>query len=681
MAEQDSNIIFWDRHEAALLIDLCSKVRDGKIKRTEGIKQLSMKLRRRAELMGRRVDADFRSAASLAKYYAMAEYLVTDGLRGEPEAAPIFTSVFRTYVSEPDEFKKILDEAERQCQRKVLEFDTHEVIKLIEASLKLSKRYTVSEAAENLAKVFRDYAGRRGIEDSEVARDVTTIAKRLTLIDGLRRGRQTDSAAPREVFLVKICKCDPDKFNALLSEANKALGIVTVLPPPEVLSDILQKHFKGGFKYTSAIARKQFRHCLGEDQFREITDEQLINALKAITVEYGEKLFLPYTPDQQQLIDEVCSTVEGLLDRGYSCVYVDKLFERYEERLTEVLNINTATELMEREGWDKNVITRGTPDINADVQRFFKESKREITYFELEREMWFIPFEKLKTAVIASPQIICVKPETYMDLDAFPVDKKILPRLEQFLKKNLQSVQTMAVEECRRLIYNEFPEIERVTSEYTTQGFGSILRGLFGHRFSFNRNMISSAYEIVSKRQLFVDFCNERKSFTLDELQTFAEEISSQIEFKSVRRVAVRISVNEFIRRDQIQFDVPATDAVLDKMIDDCRSIKSLSMHFDELPKIKGLDWNEYILESYLFCFSEEFELINSVFSKLSWGGAAGRKSLHLAFEDVAEKILSKSKHWKDRETALDLLVSEKILLRRAFKDIDEVIRRLNSEE
>ena len=39
-------------------------------------------------------------------------------------------------------------------------------------------------------------------------------------------------------------------------------------------------------------------------------------------------------------------------------------------------------------------------------------------------------------------------------------------------------------------------------------------------------------------------------------------------------------------------------------------------------------------------------------------GGAAGRKELHTVFEDVAERIL----------------------LRRAFKDIDEVIRRLRAE-
>ena len=681
MVEQDTKIIFWDRHETALLIDLCAKVRDGIVKRAEGIAQLSGKLRRRAELMGRKVDDDFRSVPNLAAYYAMAEYLVTDGLRGDPDAAPIFTSVFRTYVSEPDEFKKILDEAERQCQRKIFDFDTHEVIKMIEASAKLSRKYTVNDAAENLAQVFQEYARRRGIVDGDLSRDTASIAKKLVTIDGIRRGRQTDSAPPREVFLVKLYRNDPDKFNALLVEANKALGIETSLPPPELLISILKRYFANGFKYTSAIALKQMHRYIDEDQIREITDAQLIGALKEITIEFGEKLFLPYTPEQQQLIDEVRATVETLFDRGYSCVYVEKVFERYADRLAEVLNISAVVDLMERQGWEKNILSRSTPDIAADVQKFFREIGRQVSYFELEREMWFIPFEKLKTAVIASPQIICVKPETYMDISAFPIDAETLIEVEQFLKQNLQSVQTLSIEECRRLICQHFPSIRKATEGFTTAGFGNILRALFGHEFSFNRNMISAAFEIVSKRQLFVDFCNERERFTLDELQTFAEEINSQIEFKSVRKVAVRISVNDFIRRDQIHFDVKAIDDVLDRLIDDCRSIKSLSLLFKRLPPIEGFEWNEYILESYLFCFSEQFELINSVFSKLSWGGAAGRRSLNLVFEDVAEKILAKSKHWKDRETALDLLVSEKILLRRAFKDIDEVIRRLKAED
>ena len=441
MAEQDSKIIFWDRHETALLIDLCSRVRDGIIKRTDGIKQLSTKLRRRAELLGRKVDADFRNVPSLAKYYAMAEYLVTDGLRGEPDVAPIFTSVFRTYVSEPDEFKKILDEAERQCQQKIFEFDTHEVIKLIEASAKLSKRYTIAEAADHLSQVFQEYARKRGIEDYETSRDASAVAKKLMAIDGFRRGRQTDSAAPREVFLIKLQKFDPDKFSALLIEANKELGIDTATPSTECLSEILKEYFPSGFKYTSTLAKQQLRRRLNEDHITEISDEVLFKALREITVEYGDKLFLPYTQEQQQLIDEVRSTVKGLLDSGYSCVYVDKVFERYAERLKEVLHIGSVLDLMEREGWDKNILTLSTPNITADVQKFFREERREISYFELEQGMWFIPFEKLKTAVIASPQIICIKAETYIDIDALPIDKDTLPELEQFLQKTLQSVQ------------------------------------------------------------------------------------------------------------------------------------------------------------------------------------------------------------------------------------------------
>lgn len=678
MAEQETKMIFWDRHEAALLIDLCSKVRDGKIKRAEGIEQLSAKLKRRAELMGRKVDRNFRSVGSLAKHYSMAEYLVTDGLRGEPRTAPIFASVYRTFVSEPDEFKKILAEAERQCRQRVFEFDTHEVIKLVEASVKMSGRDDVSEVAANLSTLFKDYASRRGVSDDDNSRDADSIARRLAVIDGLRRGRQVDSAAPREVFLVKLYKFDPDKFNALLLEANKALGIETVLPPPDFLVDILKTQFPSGFKFNSSIARKQLRRAIGEDQIRYITDDQLVKALREITVERGEKFFLPYTPEQQKLIDEIQATVDEILSRGYSCVYVDKLFERYSDRLMSTARINSVLELMERQGWEKNVL--GTPNIGADVQKFFSTEHRPITLSELERELWFIPFEKLKTAASASLQVVAIKPDTYMDIDAFPLDADERLRAEELIKNALQSVPSITLEECRRIICKEFPRVERETADYTTQGFGGVMRGLFGRKFSFNRNLVSAANEIVSKRQLFIDYCNEREEFTLDELQAFAEEINSQIEFKSVRKVAVRISATQFIRRDQIHFNVEAIDEGLNKLIVDCRSIKSLAMHFKELPPLFGYEWNEYILESYLFCFSEQFELINSVFSKLSWGGAAGRKSLHLEFEDVAEKILAKSKRWKDRESALDLLVSEKILLRRAFKDIDEVIRRLRAD-
>ena len=543
MAEQESKTVFWDRHEAALLIDLCLQVHAGKIKRAEGLAQLSARLRHRAKLMGRKIDENFRSAASLANYYAMIEYLITDGLRGEPEAAPILASVYKTFISEPDEFRKILDEAEHQCRKKVFEFDTHEVIKMVEASVKLNTLDNIGEAVNDLAKLLQDYAKKRGVDDSDISRDVSAIAKRINVIDGLRRGRQTDSATPREVFLVKLYKYDPEKFRALLSEANKALGIETHMPSPDIIAEALKTHFPGGFKYASAIAKKQLRHCLDENELRDISDEQLIKALRAITVESNGKLFLPYDEQQSQLVEEIKSTAANILDSGFSCIYVDKLFERFADRLTDLLHFGSATDLMERMGWDKNILTRGVPDINADVQKFFREAGHPISYVELEKAMWFLPFDKLKTAVIASPNIICVKSETYMDIAAFPLKDGDRHKAEQLIKGVLATVPSISIEECRRSIYKEFPEIVNATSDYTTQGFGNVLRGMFGNRFSFNRNMISAASEVVSKRQLFVDFCNERKNFTLDELQAFAEEINSQIEFKSVRRVAVRIAI------------------------------------------------------------------------------------------------------------------------------------------
>ena len=680
MAEE-SKTIFWDRHEAALLIDLCIRVRKGEIKRTDGLAQLSAKLRRRAELTERKVTGDFRSVEQLAKYYAMVEYLVTDGLRGEPTAAPIIVSVYRTYVNDPEEFKKILDEAEHQCRQKVFEFDTHEVIKMVEASVKLNTLENIGEAINELSKLLQEYAKKRGVDDSDTSRDAAAIAKRINVIDGLRRGRQSDSANPKEVFLVRLYKYDPDKFNALLAEANRVLGIATVMPSREKLNAVLMANFPGGFQFHSSTARKLFRHYADEeDELRDITDEQLIDALKEITVEFGDKLFLPLNERQSQIMQEIQAVVTGLLEQGYTCIYAEKIFERYADRLSEVLHINNATDLMSRMGWEKNIISRGNPDMISDVQRLFRNEMRQISLDELARVFWFVPLDKLKSALNAAPHVICVKPNIYMDLDVFPIDRASLPKIEALLKHVLQFGQTISLEECRKIICRTFPEIEAATSEFSSQGFGGALRGLFGNKFSFNRNTISLASEIVSKRQLFVEYCSEHERFTLEELQAFAEEINSQIEFKSVRRVSIRISSNQFLHRDKIKFDVEAIDAVLDGLIEDCRSIKSLATHFHQFPPLENLEWNEYILESYLYCFSDKFELINSVFSKISWGGAAGRKELHLVFEDVAERILAKSDRWHDRESALDLLVSEKILLRRAFKDIDEVIRRLRAE-
>lgn len=172
-----------------------------------------------------------------------------------------------------------------------------------------------------------------------------------------------------------------------------------------------------------------------------------------------------------------------------------------------------------------------------------------------------------------------------------------------------------------------------------------------------------------------MEFCRSHELMTLNDLSSFAKEVGNGgIYWDSVMEVMVRISQDEFVPKDYIEFDVPATDAVLDELlVGEYMAIRDFKL-FLHYPPI-NVKWNTFVLEGYAANFSRKFTLLHANYTASECCGAIVRRSSSIKeFDELVMDVLVHSDSWQTKEDALSLLVNMGYLQRKRYAKIEEIL-------
>ena len=137
----------------------------------------------------------------------------------------------------------------------------------------------------------------------------------------------------------------------------------------------------------------------------------------------------------------------------------------------------------------------------------------------------------------------------------------------------------------------------------------------------------------------------------------------------------VRISQSQFVRKDLIDFDVDAIDAILDGMCPkDYIPLKEINL-FLNFPNI-GYTWNSYVVESYLYSFSRKFKLIHASFSENTVCGAMVRLDSPISdYRSLIVNALSYSDSLSSDDKALQFIVDKGYQQKKSSKEIGSIIK------
>ena len=451
-----------------------------------------------------------------------------------------------------------------------------------------------------------------------------------------------------------------------------------------VFVQILKDRFENGFRPTSAIDKNRFKVFYQEatGQTLSMDENQIVHRIEHLGAKIDGRIFAKSDSTQDDLLSEVIEAVRAAFNQGASCVYVESLFARFQERLASSLHIFNADSLRdlvlkqtEREYYARYSYIgsfKVAPDTERDVIKYMRKSFSPVTYDMLSKDLWFIPIEKIKHILVTNKAIVNVAQETYYYAPNLPINTDELKLIEELIEAEFLQKSFISGHELHELIHENCPSLLINTNSFTSWGLRNVLGYLLRDQFNFNGNIISPKGANTSTAQVFAEFCKSHNTVTIDELKELANEMETVIYWEPVYREMVRISATEFINKNQVNFDVDAIDGVLNNLIEDYASIPSINL-FLHFPPLQ-IQWNGFVLESFVFNYSKSFKLLHASFGASDYCGAIVKKSLGIEeYRDLVVTILAENNDWITQMDALQLLVNEGYQMRKALSGIDKI--------
>lgn len=450
---------------------------------------------------------------------------------------------------------------------------------------------------------------------------------------------------------------------------------------------IIRDNFEDGFRPNHIIDRNRFRQFYEERYGTEPKNEmeEVLRIIRQIGTWQDDRIFLHSGMGQENLLEEILADVKETFEQGATCIYYSELYAKYQEKLAKQLQIYTAEVLAEQILSASRRAYRGTalycslpgrtPDADADVRGLLQRSQVPVNYDTMHRELWYIPLDVIKRSLVKAENIVNVAQETYFYVGNLPITAEELRDIEGLLHGELQQRSYVTDGELRALIQEKYPAIAINTEEFTTYGLRNCLEKLLNGHFSFNGPIISEAGHELTTGEVFREFSRSHDHMMLNELSDFAKAVSgSVIYWDSVMDVMTRISAEEFVSKEQVPFDVAATDAVLEELFEgEYMPLKNfkLFLHYPSLP----VKWNVFVLESYVFSSSQKFILLHASFTRSECCGAVVRKSSAIKdFSELVLQVLAHSDVWKTENDALSFLVDRGYLQRKHFTQIRTIL-------
>ena len=451
---------------------------------------------------------------------------------------------------------------------------------------------------------------------------------------------------------------------------------------------ILEENFSDdGYQLGRAIFLGRVKRFYAEKFGSEpAEDDNLIDEImKTVGTERDGKIYPKQDEAQSGIIKTIACDIAAAFESGATAVYTEAVYEKYKQQLADELHIysqdSVAELLPDNLPWkydnhrgiiSPKMITANSRD---DLLRIMKEFHVPQSYDQICEKAWYLPPVKVKSILTTTVSIVNVAMGTYFYAPNLPVSENELEELSMHINEELSYHSYLTEKGLMQMIKDKCPIIATNTAEFTSHGLRNCLGYLLGRKFSFRGSVITLWGKELNAADIYSEFVRERETLTVSDLFELSSETGIPVYWNAVLNEAVRVSSSEFVRKDQIRFDVEAIDNTLDELCPgDYVPLRDINLFF-YFPNV-GYPWNAYLLESYLLGFSQKFCLMHTAFTETGINGAMVRRSSGISdYRSLLVDVLSRSNALTTANTALQYVVDNGYQLRRTYKDIDAVLR------
>lgn len=451
---------------------------------------------------------------------------------------------------------------------------------------------------------------------------------------------------------------------------------------------VLDKYFGEGFSYNNPIQKRKFIRLYSEEIGKDFVDTDDIYLTKIIKAGFiCDNRIYPLSIVSEGLKNEIEEYIETNLNNNSPVIYYNSLFIVFRNSLSEIFDENMfkgyvvlAFKDKYNFGHDFISVKGHDIDLRQCLIDLFIESGKPLNKEEIYRELPNISTEAIDALLTDKDFVLNIRGKSYFYIDVFNIDDIELKNIELFIAEKIREKEQLTGSELLEYVQVCLPNVIESNPEVTDLGIRNAVKELLRDRYRFKGDVISSLDNKIDIKALYKNFCEAHESFTFEELENFRDSIrQSYIDYDAVFSKMIRINQEQFVRRDFVNFDIDRIDnAILNYCIGEYISFNDI-INYTDFPTIQQV-WNNYVLESYVYCSSRKFKLMHAAFNKeMPVGGIVKRVSNIETFDDLLVRVIKDSKLF-DRDKAFEFLLENNIILTKRVKNIDILIEKAKQE-
>ncbi len=447
---------------------------------------------------------------------------------------------------------------------------------------------------------------------------------------------------------------------------------------------VLMSRYQSGLQFDS-IDFENFRDTY-EDMYDEkltFSDEELEVRLKYCGILYKDRLFPAEGIIDNGTKERLFAYIENKFAVGNKVLYYKAIFSdladafAYCFSLTDEQMLKAYIEHTAEKGkyyfhsnfmsTEKNVKI----DHSAEIEVFMLAAGKPLSYEEVYEGLSHISKDIIYREIRIGSKFLMNEKEHYYHIDIFEFSETDGDKIAEILNKEIDENGYAIWSKVFDSVKEQMPIFIENNLYLSPLGIRNALSRFMAERFDFDGEVISAYGSHLGMADVFRLYAKHNTPFSDTDLYNFAKATDTTIYFWALAEESVRVSKTLFVAKDQIEFDIEATDKALETYLSSGYILVKDVDSFLVFPNV-GYEWNEFLLESYLLHYSEKFCLVNNGISLNNVAGAVAKKDGKFTqFVDICAQALADSGIELKKAIALNYLADINLITRRSYKEID----------
>ena len=593
----------WNEYEAVLLVEACNKVISGEASKSDVIPELSSRLRGRMLSQGVEISETYRNENGIALQLSAMQYIMTNGEIGLPGGSALFSRMASLFTEDRPSFDMKLNLAQK-------------IYPIVSGQVDGYQMNT-----ESACQILED-----GSKDN----------------------------------VVYVQQSDSDRDGSM---SKKIVGV-------------LRSYFSRGFRLNSTIEERRFKQFYEKQYSSEFPATlQLSMMIPMLGIQHENKVYLPEFMLAADVRDKIQLYIVSHFESS-DYIYYDAILDKFSEDIVDSQIFDKETlkaylQYYDVYGWSYEtfyISKTNSVSVNQDqdIIDFVRMQGGIVTENEILNAFHYMPKDYVVRCVVRNNRTLISCGRGYrFHIDNYRINDIEKNGIREIIQLSIQSAGYLTTSELARSVQIKYPSVLSDNTEYGIIGFRNVVSNLYEGEFSFYNNLISSMHSRLDTNQVFEDFCKSKATFTIEEVNQLADDLRTLINFDAISRYCIRVSESKFVSKDNIVFDVPATDAAIANYCSG-EYVTILDINTFVAFPYCSYRWNNYLLESFVAQYSKQFKLMHSRYNKDNTIGAiVKRTSAFSDYDEILIDAVANSKVPLNENDVLDYLQEKGYIARR----------------